>query len=1372
MIGDATISEKGDGTFMVLWNEEAESGEWNLYGRDFETREEAGAFVRSMGREVRTEEDDSGGEAETEEDLGVDRLAGMREATAAAPTSQLPLSAAAEEVLAALQASVESGSGSPSDPLGWLSAVLDDYPEALTDPEGDTDLDAVQAAVHATRDGVGQSRSLTKAEIVRQAGQRAQSQRRPLVSSQDIIQVVLALVVQRLQNDAEPNEPTPAAMEPERPERGELPGQLNPEPDPLPASMAAEEMLEDLSGRLGIEDEESVSIFRWLDTLLACYPVEVGGGEGTRKLQMLKDWGNGLLASGSPTPAYSAQQIHSLSAGNARGDDRPLFTPQDVAIAIVQAAAAVRAVAEAEPAGEDDLDVRPEEAEGPPIEEVPEQASEPESEPEEPEAPEDPEDTMEIEFPEFELEMGPDLPGIDDAQGVTAAPSEGEPTDPGRTRTFRLFVSSTFQDLQAERNALQEITFRRLEKFCARRGARFQAIDLRWGVSEEAGVDQQTMNICLGEIERCRRVTPRPNFLILLGDRYGWRPPPPQIPAQEFEEILDQVKVLEERKRLTRWYRKDLNASPPEYRLRPRSGEYRDWKAWEPVEAGLRNTLGRAVGIDGLNLLAGRRKVFQASATEQEVLAGALEVPEPEEKVFCILRRIEGYPKDKGENPLEPPKPEEKGRDERWPDFFVSPDKADRNSLQRLKLNIADQLPPSNRLSRKVPWTDKGLELTEEYLTEVTDWVEESLKQAILRELENPTEGTEPEAQIPEALEADPILATEVGAHLEFAEERRRFFVGREDILQEITDHAFSDSEASLALVGGGGTGKSAIMAEAARRIERTASGEVLVVRFVGATPGSSDSRSLLENLCREIAMAYGSEPGDMPSEYQELVPKFAELLNLASSARPLILLVDSLDQLTEPALGLTWIPFSLPPNVRLVVSTRPDEVRERVEHRGTKLLEVQERLEHRGSRFLEVGPLSRDDGELLLGSWLSSALPPRRLQPIQRDAVLNAFAAAKGNPLYLKLAAEEARRWPAWADHGGEVPEDLPTPQLAKGVNGIIREDLFKRLADNDNHGSELVSHAVGYIAASRYGLAEDELFRLLSRDPDVYTWFLHGAQHMPPDLVKRAAEHWTEAVGKGDQKASTPESPTVTRLRELCKDAGRLRTFLTEDVGLEGLQLPVVLWSRLFFDLEPYLTERQVEGGNLLSFYHRELDDVAAEKFLTDGRKEDLHGRLADFFRSRADPEGEGTWDGEGVRGLSELPYHLTHAGRSDEVYEVLTDFAFLEQKAARVGIVKRTGPSGKEDTLYTGVFQLQDDFDRALKGGSGGEEARTGAHPLIVTAVDFGKGLVVRCPWCNTEHPLDRDWLGNTIKCPNKECEGPLKLNTFTVGDGPST
>jgi hypothetical protein len=45
------------------------------------------------------------------------------------------------------------------------------------------------------------------------------------------------------------------------------------------------------------------------------------------------------------------------------------------------------------------------------------------------------------------------------------------------------------------------------------------------------------MEACLAGIARCRRVTPRPNFLVLLGDRYGWCLLPPRVPADELEAL-------------------------------------------------------------------------------------------------------------------------------------------------------------------------------------------------------------------------------------------------------------------------------------------------------------------------------------------------------------------------------------------------------------------------------------------------------------------------------------------------------------------------------------------------------------------------------------------------------------------------------------------------------------------------------------------------------------------------------------------------------------------------------------------------------------------------------------------------------------------
>jgi hypothetical protein len=40
----------------------------------------------------------------------------------------------------------------------------------------------------------------------------------------------------------------------------------------------------------------------------------------------------------------------------------------------------------------------------------------------------------------------------------------------------------------------------------------------------EAALDHRPMQICFEELRRSQQISPQPNFLILLGNRYGWRP--------------------------------------------------------------------------------------------------------------------------------------------------------------------------------------------------------------------------------------------------------------------------------------------------------------------------------------------------------------------------------------------------------------------------------------------------------------------------------------------------------------------------------------------------------------------------------------------------------------------------------------------------------------------------------------------------------------------------------------------------------------------------------------------------------------------------------------------------------------------------------
>jgi len=71
----------------------------------------------------------------------------------------------------------------------------------------------------------------------------------------------------------------------------------------------------------------------------------------------------------------------------------------------------------------------------------------------------------------------------------------------------RVFIIATSGDLIEELDALQKATCGDLRKYFREPGARPQVIDPRWGVSQEATLDQQPVNICLHRIDRCQRLS-------------------------------------------------------------------------------------------------------------------------------------------------------------------------------------------------------------------------------------------------------------------------------------------------------------------------------------------------------------------------------------------------------------------------------------------------------------------------------------------------------------------------------------------------------------------------------------------------------------------------------------------------------------------------------------------------------------------------------------------------------------------------------------------------------------------------------------------------------------------------------------------------
>ena len=777
-----------------------------------------------------------------------------------------------------------------------------------------------------------------------------------------------------------------------------------------------------------------------------------------------------------------------------------------------------------------------------------------------------------------------------------------------RDLTFRVFVSSTFGDLVAERNALQEAVFPRLRRFCQRHGGRFQAIDLRWGVPEEAGRDQQTMNICLEEIRRCQRVSPRPNFVFLLGERYGWCPLPPQIDAAELEPLLAQVSDRAQA-HLRQWYWRDDNAAPPEYLLQPRKGRFEDRTVWGAEEAELLASLREAVERAGWAAEDLRRLKYEAAATHQEMLLGAMQSEDPRSHVFGFFRTIVGLPRDATAGVYLDL------------DQQGQPDRGAAARLAQLKADMRTRL-PGNVHDYSATWIGSGPGT--EHLRRLCVDVYRGLRRVICQEIDRIDR-------------ADP-LDLEIEAHAAFGLERASHFLGREDVLASIRAYLGGGNRKPLVVYGVSGVGKSALMARVAHQPLPSASvpGEV-VARYIGATPGSSDLRGLLEGLCKEITRRYGGDPASVPMDLRELEQDFPRRLALATADRPLAVFIDALDQLgqTDGAQGLAWLPRELPQHAKLVVAVLEGESIKvasqgpeiGASHLAMTAFEAARRRVHEGN-LVPIPPLTIEQGGRLLDAWLASA--GRNLQPAQRKEILAKFR-NNGLPLYLKVAFQEARRWPWW--HAARQS----TVALAPDVPGLLR-DLLIRLEQPQHHGEVLVGRALGYLAAARHGLTEDELLDLLSADEEVMA-----------DFIRRS-------------RTETKKSPDK-----------RLK------------RLPVVIWSRLYADIEPYMTPRRADGTVVLGFYHRQVGEAVRSRYLAgEDVRFRVHRDLAAYFQGQAYFAGErghvrpgpGRVRSVNVRKVVELPHHRLEAAKLrggsdpasplwDEVADLLSDWQFLEAK-----------------------------------------------------------------------------------------------------------
>uniref|UniRef100_A0A8C6N301 NACHT and WD repeat domain containing 1 n=1 Tax=Mus spicilegus TaxID=10103 RepID=A0A8C6N301_MUSSI len=806
------------------------------------------------------------------------------------------------------------------------------------------------------------------------------------------------------------------------------------------------------------------------------------------------------------------------------------------------------------------------------------------------------------------MDVGPLSPGT--RQRLLQGQAGSLPA-PSSSSAVVIFISSTISDMDTEREALQCTAYPEVQSFCQRHGLAFEVVDLRWGIPNTQATDYLTTELCLEELERCQKTSIGPAFVALLGDQYGPCPVPRRIEEKEWEALRAQLTSRpRDLELVTRHFQRDDNTIPPTYVLQP-SGSL---VVPGPEEATLTSVLrGGAQEAWRLGLISQEQWMcYHRSVIEWEIELGLLNSARGDQGATVFLRDVQ----DLNKHILDDCSLK---MVDRLADGCL--DTNAQSLLSGLKGRILDAQPgalKSHHLSWSRDLVNPKNKAHARYLKQLSEQFVARTNHQVLEQLR----------ELELARQELGWLYQEIRHHLWQSTESTKVFCGHQELLAQLRQRLRQDESRThtpLVLFGPPGIGKTSLMCKLAQQVpELLGHKTVVVLRLLGTSKLSLDARSLLRSLSFQVCLAYGLPlpPAQVLEAHSRVGHFFHTLLHTVSrrNFESLVLLLDSVDDLDSICHSprVSWLPLKCPPRVHLILSTCS----------GQQVLHNLQQTLKDPSTYWEVKALSGSQGQEFIQLLL--AAERRMLSPGQRD-VLWASLPECGHPGRLRLAFEEARKWASFT-----VPVPLATTAEEATHQLCIRLE--------ETHGALLVAHVLGYIVSSRYGLSEAELKDVLSLDDEV---------------LQAVYRDWT------------PPSK-------------------------ELLRFPPLLWVRLRRDLGHCLVRRPVDGCMLLAIAHRQLSQVIQVRYLSGPERAKRHGVLAEFF-SGAWSQGikklitlplvgkplnldrkvapQPLWFSSTVanlRKLTELPFHLLHAGRLEELkQEVLGNMSWISCRGISGGI-----------------------------------------------------------------------------------------------------
>lgn len=443
-------------------------------------------------------------------------------------------------------------------------------------------------------------------------------------------------------------------------------------------------------------------------------------------------------------------------------------------------------------------------------------------------------------------------------------------------KTVKIFLSSTFRDMNAERDVLIKQVVPRLNEGAERElGVRVREVDLRWGITEEQAKRGHVLELCLDGVEESK-----PYFVCMLGKRYGWMPSPEYIRKPEFHEILENI-ATEERKFLNACYTL-ASAEGRAYKLDVGTSSENKQRAQRILaSAGLEQATKSITECEVDRVLSSKAlprfiRNFASSLNERTASATLLqeekellqafyirEGGEPlwwlqpgasedeTDRLLGILDRLQLRPgyhsfffirQDAGEDHAD----------------YIETEKAVKDKLEALKTRVRHSDMPVAVRDYPCTWNGENAGREEAGLYPIGGL--EEFGEIVFRLLWNHMQDN-PELKREE--EPTSELEEEQESHLRFVDSRTYNFTGRIALLEDLerkVDLALagrleSEGKATrhVMVVGEPGAGKSALLARFYEQYQAKHADYLVIPHFIGVTPRSALAASLLDCLCQTV---------------------------------------------------------------------------------------------------------------------------------------------------------------------------------------------------------------------------------------------------------------------------------------------------------------------------------------------------------------------------------------------------------------------------------------------------------------------------------------------------------------------------------------